>query len=229
MKMKYEKTIFNFRILIIMRKISCIILISLFWACSQEEKMGPACVDGSCNTQFYIDELVQPDAYKDINGYWHIFYYGLRYFTIRGELDEVNAVINEVPLIETQYDSDYWIALENLRFIVPTYSVLSWFTDGEYNTPIPIGEIEYTLSDIVQIMSPLNIAGYQIQKHFCWECPYAEILLGTYSKYNYEPRQQIYLDNEMVGDTLQIFIKTTFNTDIGPREIVEKSFKIIVE
>ena len=48
-------------------------------------------------------------------------------------------------------------------------------------------------------MPPLNIAGYQIQKNFCWECPYAETLLGTYSKYNYNPRQQIFIDNEMVG------------------------------
>jgi hypothetical protein len=212
-----------------MKNLIYIILIGIFWACSPEDTMEPVCVDGSCDAKFYIDELVQPDAYQDNNGYWHIFYYGPKYFTIRGELDEVNAVINGVPLIETQYDSDYWIALNNLRFTVPTYSVLSWFTGGGFNNPIPVGSIEYTLSDIVQIMPPLNIAGYQIQKNFCWECPYAESLLGTYSKYNYEPRQQMFLDDEMVGDTLQVFMKTTFNNDVGPREIVEKSFKIIVE
>jgi hypothetical protein len=205
------------------------ILISLFWACSPEEKMEPVCVDGSCNAEFYIDELVQPNAYQDINGYWHVFYYGLKYFTIRGELDEINREINGVPLIETHYDSDYWIAFNSITFKVPTYSVLSWFTGGGFRNPISIGSIEYTLEDIAQISPPLNIAGYQIQKHFCWECPYAKTLLGTYSKYNYRPRQQIFLDNEMVGDTLQVFIKTTFNTDTGPREIVEKSFKIIVE
>ena len=33
----------------------------------------------------------------------------------------------------------------------------------------------------------------------------------------------------MVGDTLQVFTKTIFNTDVGPREIREQSFKIIVE
>ena len=37
------------------------------------------------------------------------------------------------------------------------------------------------------------------------------------------------MDKEMVGDTLQVFIKTTFNNDVGPREVIEKSFKIIVE
>ena len=92
-----------------------------------------------------------------------------------------------------------------------------------------MGNIEYTLTDLAQAQPPLNIAGYQIQKNFCFECPYAETLLGTRSKYNYAPRQQIYLDNEMVGDTLQVFTKTIFNTDVGPREIREQSFKIIVE
>ena len=77
-------------------------------------------------------------------------------------------------------------------------------------------------------MPPLNIAGYQIQKNFCWECPYAETLLGTYSKYNYNPRQQFYLDNEMIGDTLQVFTKTLFNSDVGERIEVENKFKIIV-
>ena len=74
----------------------------------------------------------------------------------------------------------------------------------------------------------LQLHSYQIQKNFCWECPYAPTLLGTYSKYNYNPPQQFYLDNEMVGDTLQVFMKTTFNIDLGDSQIVEESFKIIV-
>ena len=53
-------------------------------------------------------------------------------------------------------------------------------------------------------------------------------MLGTRSKYTYNPRQQFYLDNEMVGDTLQVFMKTIFNTDLGNREEVENNFKIII-
>lgn len=212
-----------------MKKIIIILTVSFFWACSPEEITLDVCVDGSCDAQFYIDELVQPDAYQDANGYWHIKFYGPKYFTIRGELDEMNYEVNGVPLVETIYDSDYWVAFDSIHFIVPTYSVLSWFTGGGFNNPIPVGNIEYTLTDLAQAQPPLNIAGYQIQKNFCFECPYAETLLGTRSKYNYAPRQQIYLDNEMVGDTLQVFTKTIFNTDVGPREIREQSFKIIVE
>ena len=212
-----------------MKKIIIILTVSFFWACSPEEIIRDVCIDGDCNAQFYIDELVQPNAYQDENGYWHIEFYGPKYFTIRGELDELStAIINGVPLVETMYDSDYWVAFDSINFTVPTWSVLSWFTGGGYNNPVPVGNLQYTLTDIARIQPPLNIAGYQIQKNFCFECPYAETLLGSKSKYTYNPRQQFYLNNEMVGDTLQVFMKSTFNTDVGNREIIEDSFKIIV-
>jgi hypothetical protein len=215
-----------------MKKIIYIFLIGFFWACSPEEPVKSyPCVSGNCEAIFEIDPLVSPGVYQDGNGYWHIEYYGLNYFTIKGALDKLDSeyVINRVPLIETSFDSDYWIAVDSIRFKVPIYSVLSWFTGGGYNNPIPIGEITYTLDELAQNHPPLNIAGYQIQKNFCWECPYAETLLGTYSKYTYNPKQQIFLDNEMVGDTLKVMTKTIFNNDVGPREIVENEFNIIIE
>ena len=212
-----------------MKKLIIILTVSFFWACNPEEIIRDVCIDGDCNAQFYIDELVQPNAYQDENGYWHIEFYGPKYFTIRGELDELStAIVNGVPLVETMYDSDYWVAFDSINFTVPTWSVLSWFTGGGYNNPVPVGNLQYTLTDIARIQPPLNIAGYQIQKNFCFECPYAETLLGSKSKYTYNPRQQFYLNNEMVGDTLQVFMKSTFNTDVGNREIIEDSFKIIV-
>ena len=141
----------------------------LLASCSKEEiSPSSTCIDGDCNGRFYIDELVQPNAYQDDNGYWHIEHWGPNYFTIRGELDELNEEyeVNEVPIIETHYDSDYWIAFDSLSFTIPTYSVLSWFTDGEFNNPVPVGTMTYTLTDIVQIQAPLNIAGYQINRNF---------------------------------------------------------------
>tara|TARA_B110000211_G_scaffold144819_1_gene165249 strand:- start:106 stop:753 length:648 start_codon:yes stop_codon:yes gene_type:complete len=215
-----------------MRKIIYILVISFFWACSPEELIKPyPCIDGSCGVIFEIDTLVSPNTYQDANGYWHVEYYGLNYFTIKGELDLLDPeyVINGVPLIETSFDSDYWVAIDSIRFTLPIYSVLSWFTNGDYNNPINIGDITYTLNDLSQNHPPLNIVGYQIQKNFCWECPYAETLLGTYSKYNYNPKQQIFLDNEMVGDTLKVMTKTIFNNDVGFSEIIENEFNIIID
>jgi hypothetical protein len=216
-----------------LKKLALVIGIGSLLACSQEEElpiMYP-CLDGSCDAIFEIDPLVSPGVYQDVNSYWHIKYWGPRYFTIKGELDKLNSryVINNIPLVETQYDSDYWIIFNKIRYKMPVYSVLSWFSDGGYKKPIPIGNLEYTLTDIAKIQPPLNIAGYQIQKNFCWECPYAKSALGTYSKYTYNPRQQFFLDKDMVGDTLKVMVKTTFNTDVGEQVVIEKQFKVIVD
>ena len=216
-----------------MKKFIYIILISFLWACSPEELIKPyPCVDGDCNSFFQIDPQVSPGVYQDENGYWHIEYYGPKYFTIMGQLDELDEYyeVNSVPLVEVAYDSDYWIAFDSISFQVPIYSVLSWFSNGDWNNLIPIGNQTYTLTDIARIQPPLNIAGYQIQKNFCWECPYAPTLLGTYSKYNYNPRQQFYLNNTMVGDTLKVMTKVMFASEyLDERIIQEHEFNIIVE
>lgn len=200
----------------------------LLASCSKEEISPYPCLDGDCNALFFIDEQVQPNAYEDVNGYWHIEFYGPKYFTIRGELDIMTDeyVINGTPLIETIYDSDYWVAFDTIQFTIPTYSVLGWF--NQWGNPIPIGNTTYTLTDIAQIQPPLNIAGYSINEDFDFTHPSAKSMLGTRSKYNYSPRQQFYLDNEMIGDTLKVFTKTLFNTDVGERVEIENDFKIIV-
>ena len=107
--------------------------------------------------------------------------------------------------------------------------MLGYFTGGGFINPIPIGNLTYTIQDMAQIHSPLNIVGYQINKNQCLDCPYSPTLIGTYSKYTYEPKQQIFFDNEMKGDTAKVFVKTTFNSDIGKRVEIEKEFKIIFE
>ncbi len=85
--------------------------------------------------------------------------------------------------------------------------------------------------DLTETHQPLNIVGYQINKQFCFDCPYAPTLLGTYSKYNYKPTQNILLDNEMIGDTINLFVETVFNTETysGEQEILNNTFNIIIE
>ena len=74
----------------------------------------------------------------------------------------------------------------------------------------------------------MNIAGYSINPGFDFTHPAAKSMLGTRSKYNYNPRQQFFLDNEMIGDTLKVFTKTIFATDFPDRIEVESEFNIIV-
>ena len=205
-----------------MKKLIYITLISFFWACGPEELISPyPCLSGDCEAFFEIDPLVSPGVYQDANGYFHIEHQGYNYFTIKGQLDELHPdyVVNGVPLVETVFDSDYWVWIDGITFTVPLYSVLGYFTSGDFTTPIPIGNLTYTIEDMAQNHPPLNIAGYSYN-------PNSDIQsLGTYSKYTYEPQQQIFFDNQMVGDTAKVFIKTIFPNNIE----VEKEFKIIVE
>lgn len=204
-----------------MRKLIYITLISSLWACSPEELIENYPCIGDCDTAFYIDPLVSPGVYQDNNNYWHIEHQGIQYFTIKGNTSELHPdyIVNGVPLIETVFDSNYWVWINSITFTVPLYSVLSYFTDGDYTNPIPVGNLTYTIEDMAQNNPPLNIAGYSYN-------PNSDIEnLGTYSKYNTHPQQQIYFDNEMVGDTATVFIKTIFPNDIE----IEKEFNIIFE
>ena len=118
------------------------------------------------------------------------------------------------------------------------YSYLGWFNDNTLNTPIPFGSYVYTINDLIDLHPPTNIAGYQIPKHFCTECPYAETILGSHSKYNYRPKQNFLVDDEMIGDTINVFIETVFNTEGGityhghnaptPKEVINNQIKIII-
>jgi|TARA_R110001592_G_scaffold41470_1_gene135266 hypothetical protein len=205
-----------------MKKLLYITLISFLWACSPEELISPyPCLNGDCNVEFAIDPLVSPGIYQDINEYWHISHQGIQYFTLKGNISELHPdyVVNDVPLIETIFDSDYWVWIDSITFTVPLYSVLGYFTGGGYINPIPIGNTTYTIEDMAQNFPPLNIAGYSYN-------PNSDIQsLGTYSKYNYKPQQQLFFDNQMVGDTAKVLIKTIFPNNIE----IENEFKIIFE
>ena len=57
-------------------------------------------------------------------------------------------------------------------------------------------------------------------------------------RYNYHPTQNVLLDDEMVGDEINIFIETVFNTEGGPsiydsnndspNLVIKKEIKVIV-
>ena len=184
------------------------------------------CADRDCDSVFYIDQV---NAYLDENGYWHTEFFGPRYFTVAGKLDQLDDeyVVNEVPLVEVAYDSNYWVAFDDLSFTVPLYSPFG--LSSQYGARIPVAEKTYNIGEIAQLMEPLNIAGYQITKNTCFDCPYSDRLFATYSKYTYKPRQQFYLDDRMVGDTLEVYVKATFNTDLGESVEMNHTLKVIID
>ena len=194
----------------------------LLASCSEEDNLNPyPCLDGECNAYFEIDPLVSPGVYQDENGYWHISHQGYNYFTIQGQLDQLHPdyEINGVPLVESIYDSNYWIWINGLTFTVPLYSLLGYFTSGDWQNPIPVGTLTYTITDMANNFPPLNIVGYSFNPNS------EDNVVGTFSKYNYEPRQQIFFDTQMVGDTAKVFVRAVFPQDIE----IDKEFNIIFE
>ena len=176
-----------------MNKAIYIFLLFIFFSCSTEEETSICYPLEQCSAQFWIDPLVSPGVYEDENGYWHIEHQGYNYFTIKGQLSEAElAEVNGVPLVETIFDSNYWVWINGITFTVPLYSVLGYFTGGGYNNPIPVGNLTYTIEEMAQTHPPLNIVGYQINPNQCLDCPYSPTLIGTRSKYNYTPQQQIF-------------------------------------
>ena len=209
-----------------MNKVIYIFLLFIFFSCSTEEETSICYPQEQCSAQFWIDPLVSPGVYEDENGYWHIEHQGYNYFTIKGQLSEAElAEVNGVPLVETIFDSNYWVWINGITFTVPLYSVLGYFTGGGYNNPIPVGNLTYTIEEMAQTHPPLNIVGYQINPNQCLDCPYSPTLIGTRSKYNYTPQQQIFFDNQMEGDTAKIMIEARFGEMSD--EIIETEFNII--
>ena len=199
-------------------------------SCTKDDiRLTPPPCNGGCETVYeviYKNQLMYPNS----NGYYEVEWDYLNYFQISGFITPLNDeyVINDVPLVEARFDSDYWVVLDSLTFQTPMYSYLGWFNDNDLNTPITIGNYQVTLTDMFALYPPLNVVGYQIPRYFDVDHPAAHTLLGTYSKYNYQPTQNIFLDNEMVGDTINIFIETQFNTDLGESELVEDQISVII-
>ena len=208
------------------------LILTLIFApsCTKLDLQEPSpCINGNCETNYTVIYKGLPIS-QNQNGYYEIDWDGLNYFQIEGFLSELHPqyVINGVPLIEVGFDSDYWVVFDNLKFQTPMYSYLGWFNEQSLNTPIAIGMHSYTMNDLINLHPPTNIAGYQIPKHFCVECPYAPTIVGSHSKYTYTPKQIFILDNEMIGDTINIYVETMFNSDLGKREILNDHIKVVI-
>ena len=203
-------------------------ILLIFTSCTKEVIDQTPC-RGDCETSYgviYKNQLMTSNN----EGYYEIEWDDLNFFQISGYLTPLNDqyVINEVPLVEAKFDSDYWVILDSLIFQVPIYSYLGWFNSNSLNNPISVGNMTITLSDMFALHPPLNIVGYQIPRYFDVSHPSASTLVGTHSKHNYQPTQNVFLDNEMVGDTINIFIETQFNTDLGNSELVKDHIKVII-
>jgi hypothetical protein len=187
------------------------------------------CPDKSCEAFFTIDTIQNKGSFKDNNGVWHIKHTGFNYFRILGETDTLvrDYVINGIPLIETGYDSNYFFIPGSVTWTYPVYSFLGLFTNNNLNTAIPVGTRTYSIVQLTDNYYIQNLAGYTIPKKFRYEHKAAYTMLQTYSKYNYQPRQQMVFFKEMIGQEAEIYINVIWNYDYGPSE--EKTYKLKVK
>lgn len=209
-------------------------LISLFflYSCSEETIKSEVCLNGDCQADFWIDLQGHPGTYKGTNGVWHIKHAGLNYFTVKGNVSslESNYVINNVPLVITSFDSNFFYIPGNIIWTYPVYSYLGLWNSNQMNTPIPIGTKTYTFPSLVnaKIATINNLAGYSIQPNTDWYANQSVLqsYFATYSKYTYSPQQSMVFFPDFIGKDATLYIKVSFGE--GKRTI-EKELKIVFE
>lgn len=206
-----------------------IVILLVLSSCTVGTSTSQVCQDGSCDAEFWVDTNVSPGSYKDDKGVWHIEYSGLKYFTLKGSVDQLmpDYVVNGVPLVETGYDSNFFFTTENVQWTFPVYSFLGLFSNNTLTTAIPYGSRTKTIPQIqADGINITNLVGYQITKVTTFDKPYSSSLLSTYSKYNYTPKQQMVYLPSFVGKTADIYVKVAWGEGVEKREY---KIKVIFE
>lgn len=207
-----------------------IITALVLFGCSSDEDAQPACLNGSCNADFWIDTLGHPGTYQDNNGVWHVKHAGLNYFTVKGNLAELDPhyVINGVPLVVTAFDSNFFFTPGNVIWTYPVYSYLGLWNSNQMNTPIPIGFQTYTFPQLVTQTNIMNLAGYTIQRnpHVNVNHPAYPTYFSTYSRYTYTPQMSMPFFEDFIGREATLYIQIAFGEN---KEIVDKELKVVFE
>ena len=184
-------------------------LLFIFTSCTLQPLETPVCEDGSCDATFRIDTQVNPGSFQDTNKVWHIKYSGNNYFTLKGITDKVTSenIVNDVPLIETGFDSDLFFTPQHIQWTYPVYSFLGLCSNSTLTTHIPYGYQTLTLPQILNDTSVTNMVGYEMNSHTTFDKPYSPTLLSVYSKYSYAPQHSMIFLPSFVGQEATIYIR----------------------
>ena len=179
---------------------------------------------------FWVSIQGHPGTYQDAAGVWHIKHAGLNYFTVRGELktNDTSIEINNVPDVETSFDSNFFFLPGNIVWTYPVYSYLGLWNSGQMNTPIPIGTRTYTFRELSGQSTIMNLAGYTIEPHIDWYANKSvlQTYFSTSSRYTYKPQQSMVFFRDFIGKTADIYIKVSFGYGKPP---VQTTLKVIFE
>ena len=213
-----------------MKNILKVFILILLSSCSTNSPKQDVCLNGDCFGSFYVDTIGHPGTYLDSQGVWHIKHAGLNYFTIKGNLSELDPhyVINRVPLVVTAYDSNFFYIPGNVIWTYPVYSFLGLWSSNQMNTPIPYGTNTYTFPQLVKQTTIENLAGYEIQRNpnVNVNHPAYPTYFATYSRYTYRPQQSMVFFPDFIGKTATIYIQITFGEN---KEAIDKELKVVFE
>ena len=207
-----------------------VLVLAIFTSCAKEEILEDVCITGGCEASWVVDSMNQPDVYKDELNYWHVNP-ERKYFTVKGELSEIydDYIVNDIPLVETKFDTNKWFWINAIQFTIPLYNPFGQFGDPQFNRPLPIGNQILKICNMVSHGIVSNLAGYAYHEKGCNSCPYSERTMGSYSSNTLTPKQSFHVDRSMRGDTIEVYMKTKFNYDLGESEEVYRSLRIIVD
>lgn len=214
-----------------MYKIVLTVCLFALFGCDSESLTEPdVLLNKNEDVAFWIDTDVSPGSYLDAQGVWHVEYSGLNYFTIRGTIPTLHPqyVINRVPLIEVAFDSDYFYIPGIVSWRYAVYSYRGDFADRLLTTPIPVGFQTFTFPQLIKQYTVMNLAGYQIHKNPNVDVnhPAYYTYFATYSKYNYNPKQQMVFFPDFIGEKVTVFIRASLGEG---KKVISKEFKIIFE
>ena len=212
------------------KKLLLYICFILLFSCSIDDAKQQVCIDGTCNVEFWIDTFGHPGTYQDNDGVWNIKHAGLNYFTVRGNLTQLDPyyVINGIPVVVTAFDSNFFFIPGTIIWTYPVYSYLGLWNSNQMNTPIPIGFQTYTFPQLVTQTSIMNLAGYTIQQnpHVNVNHPAYPTYFSTYSRYTYTPQMSMPFFEDFIGREATLYIQVAFGEN---KEIVDKELKIVFE
>lgn len=193
-----------------------LILLPILWACEGNDTNFPEpCQE--CTTVHFIDTIQHPGTYYQ-DGYWHLKYSNLQYFQLIGQLDSIHPryVINGVPLLEVVYDSDTWYVFDTISMQIPLYSPFtSQYISPNFNYPISSGNTVFYITNPNYI---INAVGYTFGS-----------VNFVNARHTYQPRCEVLVFEQMIGDTISVYARTRYNYDTGIQKVVNDTIKVIIE
>ena len=202
-----------------------ILLLFALSSCTKDVEDVNACLLGDCDFTMQIDKSSQPDSYVDENGYHHIKFFGPKYFSVKTTYSHLksNYVIANIPLIESQWDTNMWYTLvDGTVMWTSRYSPFGDFT-ANFSFSIPTSTQPVVIPSVSDLNELQNASGQYMRNGKRGPA------VSTSPHVDYVGKQNFFFLPEMIGDTLVIENRTIFAYGSDVSESVKKTIKVILE